>query len=267
MGGGGSKKKDDKMPSPEKYKKKKNAAKRKLGAGTKQVEAAIVLQKNIRIYMDSTRRLLGPRHILTKAFMTYGTKEGPEGFLVGYGHDPARDVIVKKRMAFKEFQGFVQEAKIYGGGHIGTTDVADTVFVEQYNKQNKELEKKLRHREVTEGLRRGSLRVPARKEIDYAAFVICMENLAVRHYRDMGTAKALDKICRFEIIPNAKNFELEKKEQRIEGFRTSTLAMLRLHKDGKSSAEKANAANVASPGKKGKKGKGGRKAAKRSAIQ
>ena len=69
-------------------------------------------------------------------------------------------------------------------------------------------------------------------------------------------------ICR-----NARNFEVERKEQRIESFRTSTIAMLRLHKDGKSMAEKTNAANIASPSKKGKKGKGGRKAAKRSAIQ
>ena len=266
MGGGGSKK-DDKMPSPEKYKKKNKAAKKKLGAGVKQIEAAMILQKNIKIYLDSTRRLLGPKHILTKAFMTYATKEGPDGFLIGYGHDPARDEIVKKRMSFKEFQHFVTQAKIYGGGHVGTTDVADTVFVEQYSKQNKEMEKKLRQRELTEGLRRGSLRLPARKEIDFPAFVVCMENLAVRHYRDMGTAKALDKICKFEIVANAKNFELERKEQRIESFRSSTLAMLRLNKDGKSNADKANAAKYASPGKAGKKGKGGFKAAKRSLIQ
>ena len=139
--------------------------------------------------------------------------------------------IVKKRMSFKEFQHFVTQAKIYGGGHVGGLLMLpiQSLWSSTANKIKK-WRKKLRQREVSEGLRRGSLRLPARKEIDFPAFVVCMENSIARHYRDMGTAKALDKICRFEIVANAKNFELERKEQRIESFRSSTLAMLRLNK-------------------------------------
>ena len=168
MGGGKSKKEwtEEEILSGKKYEGDHKQATKKLGAGQKQHEAAIKLQKNVRIYLQSTRRMLGGHHVFTKAFMEYGPREGPEGFLVGYGYDPARDSLVKKRMGSKEFLAFVLECELYGGGQMGTKDVAEKIFTEQYTLQNKKQEKQLRDREIREGIRRGSLKFEPRKEVD-----------------------------------------------------------------------------------------------------
>ena len=269
MGGGGSKKDSDPMPSPDKYRVQLNAAKKKLGYGEKQQKAAELLQKNVRAYLNSTRRLLGANHILHKAFMAYGTSEGPEGFLVGYGYDPARDQVVKKRMNINDFRKFIGEANLYGGGEMGSTNVGDAIFTAQYMIKTTADEKALRQRELREALPRGSLKLNSKKEVDFPVFKLIMEKLCEKHYPQMGTKNSLQKACRVDIVPRCSMFARERREQCIEQFQNTTLSMLRLSKEpAKTSPKQADRmSRLAGTGKKGKYGKGGIRATKRTAIQ
>ena len=232
MGGGGSKYKS----SAEKELAKEMAKKFNVKSKENNI-AASILASNIRIWLSSYRRLTSWKHSVIKLFLEYSSRNVHENDKEAQlpGFDRAHDELLSKRCTLDDFRRLSADVKVAGKGEKAkAATAADAVFLKFHKMAVEAAQKKLRQKELEQGLRRGSLKAEVPREINWQLFNKCIAELAYNKFKGQSKANARVKFINQHVIKFCPKFKAEKKALKADEFSKLIVASLRLNNNGKS---------------------------------